>query len=137
MKACQLMEKQLLDDLYNVGKKKSLGYLPVETLTEMCNKSILDMVDYANKNELKWIIFDYKDCVIGGGAIYMYDETMLNKILKEYSSVLTNSGVPCDSCDNYINYISKHIVSERKYPEAHRVIGLTFNDIRYRHHLEK
>lgn len=122
---------ELLDDLYNVGKIKSLGYLPLDTLTEMCNKSIQDMIDYANKNKLNWLIYDYEDCFIVGGAIYMYDETMLMNILQKYSEALISAAIPCDSCIAYINYIAKNTVLQSKYPEAYSVIGLTFSDERF------
>ena len=121
--------EELLNDLYDVGKKKALGYLPINTLIDHCNKTVEEMLEFASKNGINTKIFG--TCNIMTGAIYFYDEKMLSNMLKQYNGILKSAGVPCDDCLEYIDYITDYTVYCEKYPEAYRVIGLTFNDSRF------
>lgn len=127
----EVSPEEILNDLYNVGKTKSLGYLPIETITKY-NKAVSDFVTYSNNNNLSILKLSYPDeCRVSGGALYMYHENMLSDILKKYTTILSNASVPHSNNIEYIRYISKNIVHIETYPDAYRVIGLTFNDKRF------
>jgi hypothetical protein len=124
--------KSLLSDLYNVGSSKSLGYLPLSTLTEVCNTSIQDIIDYSNTNNLGYLLYTQEESGISSGAIFVYDETMLLNILQTNKKILVKAKIPTDNVIDYINYTNKVFVPEEKYPLAYKVIGKTFNDPRFR-----
>lgn len=118
-----------LQDLYNVGKTKSLGYLPLESIAD-CHSTVAHFVEYAAENNLKTLLFRPGECHIVSGALYLYSEDMLNKILGKYPGVLSQAQIPHDSV-NYVRRIARESVMESDYPNAYRVIGLTFNDKRF------
>ena len=118
-----------LDDLYEVGKTKSLGYLPISTIIDY-GKTVDELLDYATGN-VKSLILSANDCDIKSGALYFYDPPMLNDILQENQEILKKAGVPTEPIA-YINYISNFNVNSNSNPEAFRIIGLTFNDARFR-----
>lgn len=124
--------EELLSDLYGVGITKSLGYLPLDTLTEICKTSIQDIINYSNKNKFGYLIYTQEECGIGSGAIFVYDEVMLMDILQVNKKMLTKAKVPTGKAIDYIEYLNKVHVAEEKYPLAYKVIGQTFNDYRFR-----
>jgi len=121
--------KELLSELYNVGKIKSLGYLTLESIME-CNKTIDDLIKYANGNNIKTLLLEESECDIHSGALYFYDDEMLSCILNENKSILVNAKVPYKSCLDFIMHISNYLVSNHRYPKAFRVVMKTFNDKR-------
>ncbi|MFF2532438.1 hypothetical protein ACFVS2_26585 [Brevibacillus sp. NPDC058079] len=128
-------EHELINDLYEVGKSKSLGYLPKRTITDevFCNLTISTVLDYAKENKISYLELKFpEECDIYSGAIFFYHESMLLDILRKNKDCLEKAGVPHDNCLEYIRYISKHTVYHEQYPKAYRVIGLTFNDPRFR-----
>lgn len=120
-----------MNDLYDVGKTKSLGYLPIQTIERKGN-SVEALMIYAEQNSIKTILLPSNECDIGSGALYFYDSEMLLSLLHENSDVLSRAGVPCNDEVEYIRWISNHTVFEEAYPEAYRAIGITFNDRRFR-----
>lgn len=126
------LTEELLSHLYDVGRSKSLGYLPLSTLTEVCDTSIQTIIDYAKAKNLEHRIYTQEECDIGSGAIFVYDERMLLGILQSNKETLAQAKIPTDNVMDYIHYINKVPVLEEKYPLAYRVIGKTFNDPRFR-----
>lgn len=122
-------ELVLLSDLYNVGKVKSVGYLPLTTLTKTCSTPISAIIDYANNNNLKVIVLHW--CRVKSGAIYLYSEDMLTELLRKQSYVLNSANIPCNNSLKFIKYIAKKAVSAAKYPLAFAVIAKCFNDKRF------
>jgi len=51
--------------------------------------------------------------------------------LTEYKDILANAGIPTTP-NEYVMYIKKNTVYERKWPEAYVVIGLTYGDSRFK-----
>jgi len=124
--------EEYLSDLYEVGISKSLGYLPLKTLTEICNTTIEEIIHYANINGLCYIIYTQEESSIGSGAIFVYHENMLLNILQNNKEILKEAGIPFNNVIDYIKYTAKICISEDKYPLAYIVIGKTFNDYRFR-----
>lgn len=124
--------KNLLSDLYDVGSSKSLGYLPLSTLTEVCNTNIQDIINYSDTKNLGYLIYTQEESGIGSGAIFVYDEIMLLDILQTNREILIKAKIPIDSVIDYINYIVNVFIPEENNPLAYKVIGKTFNDPRFR-----
>lgn len=123
-------KKELMDDLFGVGKTKSLGYLPIDTLEE-CGYSTKDMEVYANAQGLGYLKLTMAECTVFSGAVYLYDTGMLADLLIANQEVLVAAGVPIEPL-KYVKYIAKVYVNNEEYPEAYEVIGKTFNDKRFR-----
>lgn len=126
------VRNDILDDLYLVGKSKSLGYLPLHTLENLCGVSVEEIKTFANQNNLKYLILKNGECDIHSGAVYVFDDSMLSNILMENRAVLKNAGVPTENAIDYILFISNNTISSYKYPDAYAAIGKTFNDQRFR-----
>jgi hypothetical protein len=125
----QLSKHESLKDLYDVGSKKSLGYLPIHTVTDIYNVPLEEVIEYAKTNGIPHLILDYpEECTIFTGSIFFYDEPMLQVILGKYSAALKRAGVPHHNCLDYIRYIAKFTVFEDRFPEAYLAIGKTFNN---------
>jgi hypothetical protein len=124
--------EDLLSDLYEVGISKSLGYLPLDTLTDVCNTDIQDIIKHSHRKNLGCLTYTQEESGIGSGSIFLYDEDMLMNILQTNKKVLIKAKVPIDSAISYINYLIRVHVSEEKHPLAYEVIGKTFNDHRFR-----
>jgi hypothetical protein len=124
--------KDMLNDLLDVGKTKSLGYLPLSTLTKLCESSVSEMIDYANKNNLGWVLYEEGRCDVCSGALYLFHEKQLMNMLDCNRAVLDDAGVPNSNAIEYIHYISSDTVYSEKYPLAYEVVGRTFNDKRFK-----
>lgn len=120
----------LLNDLYNVGKTKSLGYLPINTIVNICDTQIETILKYAKSNNLKTILLSEKECTIRSGALFVYNEKMLREILNKNKDILKEANIPTKE-RNYILYIAKNHVSPIIYEKAYEIIGITFNDKRF------
>ena len=120
----------IFSSLLDVGIKKAVGYLPLETILKYGGKQAKDdFIKWASENNLKYHTF--KKGYISIGALYIWDENMLKDILNEYKDVLLDAGVPITP-DEYIKYIHYNVVYDHKYPLAYIAIGKTFNDKRFR-----
>lgn len=126
-------DRNLFNDLLNVGTKKLVGYLPLSTIEKyggMNAKNLL--IKWAELSEYESSIKDYKDgfCCTSSGALYIYDKPNLQKFLDKYSEILKKANVPIDA-DEYIDYIEYNTIQNEKFPEAYKIIGMSFNDKRW------
>jgi len=129
--AFNIINSDIFGDLLDVGSKKALGYLPINTILKYGGKNTeRDLINWAEEQGLR-----HKK-ILGGttyiGALYIWDEQMLMGILKKYKDVLKKAGVPTDDTEDYVDFIEHILVHEPEYPEAYKVIGKTFNDKRFR-----
>jgi hypothetical protein len=122
--------EDFFSSLLDVGVKKAVGYLPLGSIKELGgNKAYEQLIKWAKENNLQ------QKTIRNGetfqGALYFWDEKMLQNILDKYKDVLENAGIPITT-EDYIDYIERNTVFSHKFPTAYRVIGLTFNDKRFR-----
>ena len=135
MKHIKLLEnykkpEEFMLDLYNVGKTKAVGYLPYDNIKKYGNDSVENVIKWCELNNLKYHHFKPWEGTTGsGGAFYVYDYNMLLKLLEKYSDILINANIPIEP-NAYISYIEKNIVDNNIYPEAYKVVAITFNDKR-------
>jgi hypothetical protein len=116
-------------DLYDVGTKKAVGYLPIVNIEKVGYDTVENVMWWAENNN--------KECkaIFSGhtysGALYVYDYNMLNILLKKYSDILEDAGVPTEP-HSYIEHIEHITVYSSEFPDAYKVIGLSFNDRRFK-----
>ena len=130
----QYIEKSpedFMSDLYNVGKTKAVGYLPIPNINKYGNDTVENVIEWCKLNNLKYKIFTEKEGSTWGGALYVYDYNMLEKILEKHYNILQSANVPLNP-DKYVDYIETNIVNNDLFPQAYKIIGLTFNDKRFR-----
>lgn len=126
--------KYIPSNLLRIGPNKPLGYLPISTIKDKKYggyKNILDdLIDWVNDNGLKYILASEDECSVSSGAIYVYDRTSLSVMLLEYKETLQYAFIPTTP-DDYVKYIIGVLVRSEEFPEAYRVIGLTYADERF------
>lgn len=122
------LENLAYKDLITVGKEKPLGYLPISTI-EKYGKDTHYFKKYAKENNLGFKIVN--DCNIWSGALYLYDKKYLKDTLSKYKHILKEASIPYTNI-KFIDYISSTSIKYDMQPDAFIVIGLTFNDERFR-----
>ena len=134
---------QRCSDIYEVGTKKALGYLPIDTI-KTYGDTPENIREWADSKGYEFRQYTQEECHIGWtGAVYVYDPAMLSEILEFHSEVLASPVIPIPTTpDEYV----KHIIAHNYNPEysdknpygvpchvdVYRVIGLTYNDPRWR-----
>ena len=128
-----MYEQDLMLDLYNVGKTKAVGYLPINTIVNICGVQIEQLLYYAKCNNIKSVVFKLPfSSLVNGGSVFFYNEQAVTSLLRQYRPILKQARIPHDSSLKFVKYIAKHSVPEYKYPEAFRVIGIAFGDTRFK-----
>ena len=119
----------IFSSLLDVGTKKALGYLPISTIIEYGERNAFQVLNqWAKDNGYESQYF--KAGTTSSGALYIWDTDMLQEILNQYKNVLTDAGVPIIA-NQYVEYIEHNTVFDNRFPEAYKVIGITFNDKRF------
>lgn len=119
--------KNMLDDLYNVGKSKMLGYLPLRTLTDICKKNIDELKQELTEKGLFVQIFLPEECNIFSGAMYVADLNQLQRFLSTHNqkNILDSEDWP-DNPKLFINYVAR--VNAEYETELYFLIAMTFNN---------
>ncbi len=118
----------IFSSLLDVGTKKAVGYLPLETIYKH-GGDIGELTRWAYDKALRVEMFALG--TTASGALYMWDQKMLSELLHKHREVLIDAGIPLDTYE-YCKDIEHNTYYSEKYPEAYRIIGLTFNDERFR-----
>jgi len=125
----------VVKDLLSIGNNKPLGYLPLDTITKDefggYEGIVKDIISWSDSKKYEHILCSEDECSVSSGALYIYDPISLKNILTEYKDILVNAGIPTTP-NEYVTYIKKNTVYERKWPEAYVVIGLTYGDSRFK-----
>lgn len=119
--------KDMLDDLYNVGKSKMLGYLPLRTLTDICEKNIDELKQELNEKGLFVNIFLPDECNIFSGAMYVADLNQLQNFLSVYEQkkILDSEDWPHD-VKSFIKQVAT--VNAEYETDLYLLIAMTFNN---------
>jgi len=89
---------KLLKDLYQVGPEKPLGYLPLDTLTDVCHVNPDELAQELRQKGLKTIKLNVEESRIAyHGALFAYDENALQQLLDDHRDILEKAGWPSDS----------------------------------------
>lgn len=119
----------IFSNLLDVGTRKTVGYLPIETIKKYGGRNVFkELIQWAKDNGYEFKLI--KGGHTSSGALYIWDINMLQEILNQYKDVLTDAGVPV-TANQYVEYIEHNVVNNNEFPEAYKVIGITFNDKRF------
>ena len=121
--------EDIFGNLLDVGTRKAVGYLPLSTIKEYGGEHIhVEFIYWADEKGLDFSTI--KTGHTGSGAFYVWDEKMLQEILTKHKKVLKKAKIPTTT-QKYIHFIEHNTVFDNKFPEAYKVIGLTFADKRF------
>lgn len=119
--------QDMLDDLYNVGKLKMLGYLPLRTLTDICKKNVDELKQELNEKGLFVQIFRPDECNVFSGAMYVADLNQLQNFLSAHDQkkILDSENWPHDAI-LFINQVAT--VNAEHETDLDLLIAMTFNN---------
>lgn len=98
--------REILSDLKDVGPQKPLGYLPIDTLKDICGVDVEGFAETLRDKDLKTIVLSMKESRVGwNGALYAYHEDSLRKLLKEHEELLVKYGWPSEP-EAFVRYLN-------------------------------
>lgn len=86
--------KNPINDLDRVGPDKPLGYLPLDTVINICERDPMELAHELEGRGLKTKIFSDGECLRRGGMLYTYDEVALGALLKVHAGILHDAHWP-------------------------------------------
>lgn len=93
--------KDYLDDLRKVGPSKPLGYLPLPTIEKFAPYSAEGIAEERKRNGQEVLQLSEDQCHVTGGALYVYDREVLQRLLDEHTDILTKWSWPT-SADEFV-----------------------------------
>lgn len=114
-------------DLERVGSRKPLGYLPRNTITELCGRSLAEVKAWASRAGLYCLDLGPDECFIGSGALYVWDDDALLGLLAANADLLIRTGWPTYS----VEFIGKVAREDASHPALEELIGRAFGDSRW------
>lgn len=95
------------ESLSLVGPDKAVGYLPLRTLKHVLGLGVEEAVADAVGRGLKAIRLGPRICCIKSGALYVFDQTALERILNGSSATLAEVGAPADP-EMFVRFIARN-----------------------------
>lgn len=86
----------ILESLTLVGPAKAVGYLPLQTVTQVLGLSVEDVIAQSTARGLRAISIGPQHCCIKSGALYVFDAGALEAILRVGSATLEQVNAPTD-----------------------------------------
>lgn len=134
-----LSEESILKmkDLFDVGKKKLVGYLPLATIKSYSNltfdKTVEHIDSFCKQNNLKFKII--KSGTTGSGALYVWDYNKLNRFMIDNKELLDKYSIFDD--EKYISKVEHTTYLKTRHPDMFKLIGQSFSDERFENIFEK
>lgn len=117
----------MMNDLYDVGPNKPMGYLPKNTITELAKEDINSVIEQLKaKNLTTFIIEEDQGSHVVSGALYAYDRQALANLLQDNLEIVHKVDWPSDP-DEFAKKVAVEFVSD---PELFRLIAYGFADPR-------
>jgi hypothetical protein len=117
----------VMADLERVGTAKPLGYLPKKTITKFCGQRIRDVRRRATLHGLQSVSYTPDQCDISSGAVYVWHEPTLAKLLTDNAAMLDELGWPTEP----MAFVEKVATDQGEDPRLYELIGRAFDDFRF------
>lgn len=114
-----------LNDLWQVGWSKPIGYLPLRAI-ESSGSSATHLADWAEKNDLKHAVLTEDDGHVVSGAVYVWHEGAVQRLLDLNPNILTQSGWPTQA-DAFVKTVATRTAEGE---EIYDLVGAMFDDLR-------
>lgn len=121
--------EELLNHLYEVWENKPVGYLPIQTLTNICQVSIDEI---SKKLEAKWLTvlqLDQKESNVRSWALYAYHHDALRKLLLSKKGILITNKWPLDP-DQFVRKLHIHATQQDLFNLIADAFGDKTNSLR-------
>lgn len=118
-----------MDDLYLVGPRKSLGYLPLGTITNICHEDVDAARSLSERNGLSTYQGTPEETHISGGALFVYDEKALGELLEVNKHLLDHYQWPTEPLE-FIKKLGEGMVDYKHNRALFTLIAWAFNDPR-------
>ncbi|HYD80398.1 MAG TPA: hypothetical protein VEC06_11360 [Paucimonas sp.] len=115
---CSMDKNKFLNDLFDVGTKKLMGYLPVSTIKNSCETDPDKLKEFIGKKGMETVYLGEKD----EPFLYAYDASRLQKFLleQENAEVLKANDWPTD-VHAFVKRVDAETATENKlYNLIHR-----------------
>lgn len=94
------------ESLSLVGPDKAVGYLPLRTVKHVLGLDVEEVAAGAVGRGLKAICLGPRLCCIKSGALYVFDQAALERILNWSSVTLAKVGAPADP-ERFVRFIAR------------------------------
>ncbi len=123
-------------DLFNVGKTKMVGYLPISTIEKYSKMPFNDALYCLNRHCLKnyLVLLLIQGGSTDSGAVYVWDEQVLKAFITDNKITFDQYKIfkPAD----FIFKIEKAFY-ESEHPKLYKLIGQAFSDKRFENIFDK
>lgn len=114
-----------LNDLWQVGWSKPIGYLPLRAI-ESCGSSATQLSAWAEKNDLKHALVTEGEGHVVSGAVYIWHEGAVQRLLNLNPKILTRSGWPTEA-DAFVKTVATRTAEGE---DIYDLVGAMFDDKR-------
>lgn len=90
-------KEEALNNIRNIGPKKPVGYLPLETITDYCGQDLDQFVAECRARGHETRIFRGSQWPGLTGSLYVYDRDSLQTLLDDSRAILEQEGWPFDA----------------------------------------
>lgn len=122
---------ELLDDLLLVGRTKLMGYLPQNTIINICGSDVAELKEALEQEGKTTLLLSEEQCRVASGALYAYDAFQLQKFLDQepQKKILSAENWP----SNVHEFVKRCIVETASFDTQvalYDLIALAYNDPR-------
>lgn len=96
----------VLESLTLVGPAKAVGYLPLQTVTQVLGLKVEDITAQAVNRGLRAIAIGPHHCCIKSGALYVFDEVALKAVLRVGAATLEQLKAPAEA-EMFVRFIAR------------------------------
>ncbi len=89
--------ERTLGNIRNVGPGKSVGYLPIETITDYCGSSAEQLINESRAKGFEAKIFIGQEWPGHQGSLFVYDRNALQELLNKNREILLQAGWPTEA----------------------------------------
>ena len=115
-----------MDDLLRVGRDKPLGYLPLSTI-ELSGWTLERTLAWLKTTDLKHAVFAQDACRIGSGALYVWDERAVQRLLDLNLPIVQANGWG-EEAEEFVLDVVKDYAAD---PDLYALVGAMFADERF------
>ena len=116
-----------MKDIWDVGKDKPVGFLPLSTVTDICGLDVDKVRDDSLEKGLETFVVSEEESHTASGALYAYDKEAVISLLKDHFSLLEKNGWPTTPDEFVMTVASKFAEDSALY----ELVGRAFADTRF------
>lgn len=107
------MKAGILSDLFRVGVKKPIAYLPLCTIQDVCGYCPAFMQDVLEKDwGFRTMIVNADESWVSSGALFVWDDASLSHFLKTRQNILRDVHWP-ETTVEFVRHVACHLVPQK------------------------